>query len=740
MSRCQAGRALIGLALLPSPAFAQDAWLPQQPVEFADSDRLFLDPASERLSTFGGAFTPHSGQGAYAPDDVWVRRNPATVPPARRSHVVAEDRARARTLVFGGLGAGSPAPFLGDTWAWDGRGWTQLQPAITPSPRADAAYAYDPLRQRVVLFGGEDATGSLGDTWEWDGVSWAQRVGGPSPAPVTGGAMGFDPSRGTILLFGGDPDPATRGPFSDAFWEWDGAQWRQIQISGYSKPLARGFASLAHDPVEDQMLLVGGIGCSGCGVNPTNDTWAYRGGVWTMVSGSWGPRHNSVIYDSSREAMVGIRTGQLYSWNGTAWLPASGPPPYPTGLSLGAMVYDAANDVLMRYGGSIFDGRFGGMATSAMALWDGSGWTNLPYAAGYFGPGARGQHAMAYDDARQRTVVFGGSGDWGAVFGDTWEWDGVTRTWTQITTTSSPSAGNHTMAYDSGRDLVVLLEWAVATSTPTRKTWEFDGSDWTQTARTSSPTQDGNIAYDPVRQRTVAFTHGAAGPETWEFNGATWIQRQPAQSPAATGPMTYDARLGRVLLVEENSAATWSWDGSDWSQAAAPVPATTPRRDFMLAHHGGVRRTVFYGGSAGSLTWTNDTLLLGKAPSIQTHGAGCGRGTWVGAFAQPALGSPRFAADFGGLARSAAAALMVAASARPTPLPGGCTLEIDPATWIVSWPAATNAQGFTSVTLPIPLEWSLVGATVVFQGVAPDPGSPSFDLDFTPGLEVGIGG
>ena len=37
------------------------------------------------------------------------------------------------------------------------------------------AMTYDPLRERVVLFGGQAGPASpmLGDTWEWDGKQWA---------------------------------------------------------------------------------------------------------------------------------------------------------------------------------------------------------------------------------------------------------------------------------------------------------------------------------------------------------------------------------------------------------------------------------------------------------------------------------------------------------------------------------------------------------------------------------------
>jgi hypothetical protein len=36
------------------------------------------------------------------------------------------------------------------------------------------ALAYDPERQRAVLFGGGTPTQDFGDTWESDGASWTE--------------------------------------------------------------------------------------------------------------------------------------------------------------------------------------------------------------------------------------------------------------------------------------------------------------------------------------------------------------------------------------------------------------------------------------------------------------------------------------------------------------------------------------------------------------------------------------
>ena len=70
------------------------------------------------------------------------------------------------------VGSGSDT-FLGDVWAWDGKKWEEIPTSNTPA-RSGHNVAYDPERDRFVLFGGVDRPGeaALADTWEWDREIW----------------------------------------------------------------------------------------------------------------------------------------------------------------------------------------------------------------------------------------------------------------------------------------------------------------------------------------------------------------------------------------------------------------------------------------------------------------------------------------------------------------------------------------------------------------------------------------
>ena len=79
----------------------------------------------------------------------------------------------------------------------------QITTAHSPGPRLDAAMAYDPMRHRIVLFGGYSANdaGFQATTWEYDGVDWTLKTHRDTAhRPLAAAAMAFDANRGHLLL------------------------------------------------------------------------------------------------------------------------------------------------------------------------------------------------------------------------------------------------------------------------------------------------------------------------------------------------------------------------------------------------------------------------------------------------------------------------------------------------------------------------------------------------------------
>lgn len=182
----------------------------------------------------------------------WSLVSPATRPPERMNFGMCYDESRQRTIVFGGLGLGGAA--LGDTWEYDGTVWTQVA-STGPAPRDLCAMAYDPVRAEAVLVGGRDAAGVFSDTWVWDGTSWADRAGVQPPPGSLQASLAWDPMRAKLLRFGG----ASAGwatSYGDV-WEWDGSDWTATTRSG-GGPSPRLGAMMIWDAVVGRMLLFGG--------------------------------------------------------------------------------------------------------------------------------------------------------------------------------------------------------------------------------------------------------------------------------------------------------------------------------------------------------------------------------------------------------------------------------------------------------------------------------------------------
>lgn len=209
-------------------------------------------------------------------------------------------------------------PSNGDTrtWEWNGATWALRTNGNVPLGRDGFALAYDSVRGKVVLFGGNsNYIGHLSDTWEWDGTIWQQRSSG-GPAPRKWHAMAFDSARGVTVLFGGRHDVSPYAMFSDT-WEWNGSYW--IEHFGVAGPAPRRGHSMAFDTSRGVTVLYGGDNPSGG--SPFSDTWEWNGTQWTNRQVSLTPATwTSMAYDSQRQRITLFGgqsgTGQL---NGTTF-------------------------------------------------------------------------------------------------------------------------------------------------------------------------------------------------------------------------------------------------------------------------------------------------------------------------------------------------------------------------------------------------------------------------------------
>ena len=298
----------------------------------------------------------------------------------------------------------------------------------------------------------------------------------------------------------------------------------------------------------------------------------------------------------------------------------------PAGRSQHAMAYDAVRARSVVYGGY---NNAAGLADTWE--WDGSTWLQRATSSP---PGIRRWFAMAYDSARQRTVLFGGQSAGGNYPTDTWEWNGTT--WLQVATASGAAPRwRHAGTYDVARQRFVLFGGAIPgiTGTPyAADTWEWDGTAWLQRTPASSPPgrQLHGMAYDAGRQRVVLFgglgTGGVNLADTWEWDGTNWTQALPASSPPGRVELAlaYDPTRQTTLLfggVNNNGylGDTWEWNGVNWI-ASTPNPKPSNRSLHTMTFHAASSAVLLFGGGvAFADTWS--TYLPATATA---YGTGCG--------------------------------------------------------------------------------------------------------------------
>jgi hypothetical protein len=275
----------------------------------------------------------------------------------------------------------------------------------------------------------------------------------------------------------------------------------------------------------------------------------------------------------------------------------------PLGRSDGAIAFDAARSQTLLFGG--FD-TVNFVRLNDTWSYTSTGWTLLSPSNS---PSARQQHAMAYDSGRQRVMLFGGQD--GSDRNDMWEWDGTNWNLVNSGSGTAPSPRQAAaMAYDPSHSVTVLFGGRDGSGAAQGDTWEFAGATaaWTHRLPAAAPAaRDGAaMVYDTVRQRIVLFggmtdTVGIVG-DTWEYNGST-----PSWTPTSAGPdartsagMAFDVGRGRTVLFGGVGsvffADTWERSGTAWEMVVT-TNQPSPRSGPPMTYDSTRGRVVLFGGT-----------------------------------------------------------------------------------------------------------------------------------------------
>jgi hypothetical protein len=578
-----------------------------------------------------GATPSRLAQGSQTAGD-WTKIGSYLPPSVRYESVMVFDAARGVTLLYGGKNGGivgASAGITGDTWTFDRTRWNQLQPSLSPGPRAQASGAYDAAHQNVVLFGGY-FTSILGDTWVWDGNDWSRRQPQHSPPARKDAAMAYDGTAKRVVLFGGID---VGGNALGDTWTWDGADWTQEQPPVSPPPRnSFGFADGDGTPV-----LFGG---SNSTIIYFGDTWTWDGNnhLWTPHAGA-GPDPRANVGMASSEGTshqtllhggVGPTTvhpdGNVYmsyyddtwAWDGSAWQKLTAPALPRLGFG---MVWDSIADRFQIFGGSV---QTRGWANDTWGF-DGATWIEEARLA----PNELVNPMFAREPGGS-AVLFGGQTRYGPNTIDTWRWSGTA--WELLAPTQTPAPRQSaSFVFDETTQSDILFGGLVDTWVAPRQiyqsaeTWRWDGADWTQLDPGVSPPAryQASMAYDAARSLVVLFggtVLPSGGPadfgfgDTWTFDGSSWTQQHPDHSPPPrfAAAMTYDPFTRTIVLFGGNASETqnslsdtWTWDGTDWTEQH-PATVPTARSYATMSFDQDSASAIMFGGCAPCFGSPND--------------------------------------------------------------------------------------------------------------------------------------
>jgi Galactose oxidase, central domain len=152
---------------------------------------------------------------------------------------------------------------------------------ILPTSREFASINFDPISGLTYLFGGKDNSGPCSDLWSYNSTNKSWNLINPTCplGPLEGPLTTYDPIRQLLVVYGGNNGTDV----TNDLWYYNisSNSWVYLNIPTGSRPLAAYRGAMCYDPILDGYIIAGGGYYDFQGYHdqcfifyPVNNTWA----------------------------------------------------------------------------------------------------------------------------------------------------------------------------------------------------------------------------------------------------------------------------------------------------------------------------------------------------------------------------------------------------------------------------------------------------------------------------------
>ena len=227
---------------------------------------------------------------------------------------MAYDSNHKKIIAYGGRTGFLDFENVNETWSFDyeSKTWKNLQPANSPPWRSSHAMVYDPVRRKVLMFGGSDFKRAFNDLWEYDfgENKWTAVAAADPPEPRLMHGMAYILNQDVVIVFGGRR--ANGGASFADTWEFNFKTMIWKKLNTQNKPPVSDHVNLAYDTSEKKLFLFS---------NP--ETWAYdlESRNWENLNPKNSPDsgHSNLVYDPVRKKLVlfgdSKNSHRMFTWS-----------------------------------------------------------------------------------------------------------------------------------------------------------------------------------------------------------------------------------------------------------------------------------------------------------------------------------------------------------------------------------------------------------------------------------------